>query len=71
MKVRYIKQIIMVNGNIASFTVGKVYETTEPFVSNSWFQLWNDKGSSHSFNSLESPRDSYGFKTSDHWELVE
>lgn len=74
-QVRLIKQVMMVDHNVepyeeADLTVGKVYDM-HPDRRNDGFYVMIDINTRHYFDSLDSSADESGFKSSDHWELVE
>lgn len=54
----------------AYLTVGKVYDM-HPNRRNDGFYVITDIDTRHYFDSLDSPADEIGFKSSDYWELVE
>lgn len=77
-QVRLIKQVMMVDHNgepyeEADLTVGKVYDIhvdSETCEELEWYVV-TDRDDRHYFDSLDSPADESGFKSSDYWELVE
>lgn len=74
-QVRLIKQVMMVDSDgkpyeEANLTVGKVYDM-HPNRRNDGFYVMTDINTMHYFDSLDRPADESGFKSSDHWELVE
>lgn len=74
-QVRLIKQVMMVDHDgepyeEADLTVGKVYDMN-PERRNDGFYVMTDINTRHYFDSLDSPADERGFKSSDYWELVE
>lgn len=74
-QVRLIKQVMMLGlegayHKEADLTVGKVYDM-RPNRRNDGFYVITDINTIHYFDSLDSPADESGFKSSDYWELVE
>lgn len=74
-QVHLIKQVMMLglegtDQEEADLTVGKVYDM-HPDRRNGGFYVITDINTRHYFDSLDSPADESGFKSSDYWELVE
>jgi hypothetical protein len=69
MKVKYVKSFKMFDGTDPSLTVGKIYESHTDYLDETGFGISDDDGNPHSFDRMDY-RDSEGFCSGDHFEVV-